>query len=297
MPFRMGGSVQSVVLGNKVYVGGGLAHSDRDMCTVMVYDLQRDKYSTLPRYNTYWFAMSTLNNQLVLVGGTDSTTRKPTNGVAVFDSKKWVRPYPTMNIARCKSTAISFNSRVIVAGGRDDENRQISSVEVLDVASNRWFIAQPLPGARAVMKSNEAWDMCYLMGGFDDISSTRAVHRVNSRELSEKAFSMAMCQGAPNTTALWQTVEDTPLFHSAPVVLKGSLLAVGGCDERNHTHTSIHLYQPDSMRWVKVGDLPIAQCYCTCSVLPNGEVFVAGGGDRPLSCLSRVDFLTVTESS
>ena len=51
IPFKMGSTVQSVVLGNKVYIGGGGACSNHDACTVMVYDIQRDTYSTLPQYN------------------------------------------------------------------------------------------------------------------------------------------------------------------------------------------------------------------------------------------------------
>ena len=297
MPFKMGGNVQSVVLGNEVYIGGGEAYSDRDGCTVMVYDIQRDTYSTLPQYKAYWFAMTALNNQLVLAGGMDLASGKRTNQIAVLQSDTWTHPYPPMTIARDSSTAVSFNNHIIVAGGSDDQDRHISSVEVLDVTCNRWCIADPLPVGRAEMKSVVVGDMCYVMGGYDTGSRTKVVHRVNLRELTEKAVSMATHQVTPKPISLWQTEEDTPLFESAPLVLKQSLLAVGGCVDRRDTSTSIHLYQSGTRRWVKVGDLPTARYKCTCSVLPSEEILIAGGQVRPSSYLSRVDLLTVTESS
>ena len=298
MSFGMGYTVQSVVLGNKVYIGGGEAYRDRDTCTVMVYDIQRDTYSTLPQYNARYFAMTALNDQLVLAGGMDLASGKPTNQIAVLQSDKWTRPYPPMTIARRSSTAVSFNNHIIVAGGSDDQYRRISSVEVLDVTSNRWCIADPLPVVRSVMKSVVVGDMCYFMGGVDHTGKrTKVVHRVNLKELTEKAVSMATSPATPEPISLWQTEEDTPLFRSAPLVLKQSMLAVGGLDDRSDVSTSIHLYQSGTRRWVKVGDLPTARFLCTCSVLPNGQVLIAGGMYNSYSHLSRVDLLTVSESS
>ena len=298
MPFEMGYTVQSVVLGNKVYIGGGEAYSDRNDCMVMVYDIQRDTYSTLPQYNAYWFAMTALNNQLVLAGGMDLASGKPTNQIAVLQSDKWTRPYPPMTIARHSSTAVSFNNHIIVAGGKVDQGRRISSVEVLDVTSNRWCIADPLPVGRSSSKSVIVGDMCYIMGGYDHTDShTKVVHKVKLRELTEKAVSMATSQVTPEPISLWQTEEDTPLFRSAPLVLKQSLLAFGGRDDGSDASTSIHLYQSGTRRWGKVGDLPIARSYCTCSILPNGQVLIAGGWDNSCSLVSRVDLLTVAESS
>ena len=295
MPNEMGFHIQSIVLGNIVYVGGGDEGSDRNGFKVMVYDILRDQCTKLPHFFAYGFTMTSFNNQVVLAGGLDCYTAESSNHVAILESEK-SHPYPPMNIGRRMSTAVSFNNHIIIAGGEDDQCRDISSVEVLDVTSNRWYTADPLPGARKRMKSVVVGDMFYLMGGFDHTHYyTKVVHRVNLMELIEKAISMTTSQVTPTT--LWQTVEDTPLFLSSPLALKGSLLAVGGQDGRNNPSTSIHLYYPGTRRWVKVGDLPTARHSCTCSVLPNGEVMVAGGVGYPYSYLSCVDFLTVAESS
>ncbi|XP_064407279.1 uncharacterized protein LOC135352075 isoform X4 [Halichondria panicea] len=288
MPIKMGTSVQSVVIGDTVYVGGGEAVNDRDRCTVM--KLEQDQWTKLPLYTVKYVAMTSLANRLVLVGGRDLRNNKLTNQFAVFESGKWTHPYPPMNIARSSSTAVSFNNHIIVAGGYDDKKRSSSSVEVLDVASRRWYIAQSLPNPRSVLKSTLIGNTLYLMGGWDHTSSTKTVHHVDLNELIAKTLSNL------DTPTLWQTLQEVPLVRSASLSIGRSLLAVGGHDDRYHPSSSIHLYQPDTRRWVKVGDMPTARYYCTCSVLPSGEVIVAGGQTKQFSnYLQTVDFFCTSD--
>ena len=289
MPIRMGITVQSVVIGDTVYVGGGDAVNDRDRCTVM--KLEQDQWTKLPEYTAKYFAMTSLANRLVLVGGRDQRNNKPTNQLAVFESGEWPHPYPPMNIARYSSTAVSFNNHIIVAGGFDDKVR-ISSVEVLDVASRRWYIAQSLPNPRSILKSTLIGNTLCLMGGFDHTGATKTVHHVDLNELIAKAL--------PNldTPTLWQTLQEVPLMQSAPLSIGRSLLAVGRVDDRFNPSSSIHLYQPDTRRWVKVGDLPTTRYSCTCSVLPSGEVIVAGGQTKLLGIrtfVQTVDFFCISD--
>ncbi len=281
MPIKMGCSVQSVVIGDTVYVGGGDAVNDRDKCIVM--KLEKDQWTKLPEYTAKYFAMTSLANRLVLVGGSDPRNNKLTNRLAVFESEEWTHPYPPMNIARFSSTAVSFNNHIIVAGGHDDK-RRTSSVEVLDVVSRRWYIAQSLPNPQTELKSTLIGNTLYLMRGYDHTGSpTTIVHHVDLNELIAKAVSNL------DTPTLWQTLQEVPLVCSAPLSIGRSLLAVGGLYDSYKPSSSIHLYQPDTRRWVKVGDLPTARYCCTCSVLPSGEVIVAGGQTKG-NCVKTVDF-------
>ncbi len=128
----------------------------------------------------------------------------------------------------------------------------------------------------------------YLMGGYDHTEPTKTVQHVDLNELIVKALSN------PDTPTLWQTIEDTPLMKSAPLSIGRSLLAVGGWDDKSNTSSWIRLYQPDTRRWVKVGDLPTARYHCTCSVLPSGEVIVAGGKSGHIY-IDTVDFLSINQ--
>ncbi len=285
MPIKIN-SVQSVVIGDAVYVGGGNAGNERDMCTVM--KLEQDQWTKLPDYLARYFAMTSLANRLVLVGGLDPRNYKQTDQLAVFESGEWTHPYPPMNIARSASTAVSFNNHIIVAAGYDDIG-YASSVEVLDVASRRWYIAQSLPNPRSALKSTLIGNTLYLMGGYNHTGwAPKTVHHVDLNELIVKALSNL------DTPTLWQTLEDTPMKCSTPLSIGRSLLAVGGLDDKYNPNSSIHLYQPDTRIWVKVGDLPTARCYCACSVLSSGEVIVARGlGEHGF--IDTVDFLSISK--
>ncbi len=288
MPIKMSRSVQSVVIGDTVYVGGGWTDIDRDRCTVM--QLEQDQWTILPEYTARCFAMTSLANRLVLVGGHDPRYNQPTNQLAVFNSGRWTHPYPPMSIARYCSTAVSFNNNIIVAGGWIVAGR-ISSVEVLDVASRRWYIAQSLPKPLSYLKSTLIGNTLYLMGGYDHTGgATKTVYHVDLNELIAKALSNL------DTPIIWQTLQEVPLLCSAPLNIGSSLLAVGGRDDRGNPNLSIHLYQPDTRRWVKVGDLPTARYFCTCSVLPSGEVVVAGGQTKTFISynIQTVDFFSLS---
>ena len=290
MPIKIKSTVQSIVINDCVYIGGGYTGNNVDNSTVLKLDLQRYEWTKLPLYKASFFAMTSYANQLVLVGGQDINTRKLTNRIVLFasESRRWTR-MPPMNIARSWSTAVNFNNYIIVAGGLGRRGRT-SSVEVLDATSRKWHIAESLPNPCTLMKSTQIENTLFLMGGYDHVNPTKAVYKVNLNELIMKAiFNQA-------TQPLWLNVEDTPFEFSAPLNVGGSLIAVGGRDESNdHYHryssSSIHLYQPDTRRWVKVGDLPTARYNCTCSILPSGEVIVIGD---EIGGVSTVDILLIS---
>ena len=287
----MATTVQSVVIGNTVYVGGGdeYNHLDTCKCTIMKFDLEGDDWSKLPQYNAEYFAMTSFANQLVLVGGYNPVKKERTDEIAALDSEKWTHPYPPMKIARSYSTAVCFNNYIIVSGGENDVEH-ISSVEVLDPDIKRWYFAESMPNPRSELKSALVENTLYLMGGKDiNDSSTKTVYKVDANELIAKAVSKQA------TPTLWHEIKDAPLEFSTPLSISGSLLAIGGCDHDNASKF-IYLYQPNTEKWVKVGDLPFERYNCTCSVLPTGEIIVAGGQTSEQSdtyYLTAVTFLAI----
>ena len=67
-PFSMCDYIQSVEVEGIVYVGGWTGWEE-DRHTVMAYNPQSCNWHALPPYSAAWFAMTTINNKLVLVGG------------------------------------------------------------------------------------------------------------------------------------------------------------------------------------------------------------------------------------
>ena len=105
-------------------------------------------------------------------------------------------------------------------------------------------------------------------------------------ELISQAVSQSAGTISPAAPSPWQTLTDPSLAYSTVIVLNGAMLAVGGLDS-----SAIHHYQPSTRNWVKVGNLPTKRWMCACTVLPNGEIFVAGGDGEDSQ---RVDIGAVT---
>ena len=278
MPFAMDNGIQAVVIGDDVYVGGGYSAYGR-ADTVMVYSLQTGSWRILPvpPYESRYFGMAVINNQLVLVGGESRSTGRATNVLSVWDqrSQTWTHPFPVMPtgqqspMARVhKPMAISYQKWLIVAGGNVGGARS-DKVELLDSGSGQWYEGPPLPGKYSEMSSAINGNMWYLSGGFSSLEANKHVLSVCLDELISQAVSQSTTPSRPSP---WQTLPEPPLTFSTALVLNGALLTVGGWDS-----SSIHLYQPGRRSWVKVGDLPAELWSCACTTLPSGEIFVAGG--------------------
>ena len=284
MEYEMTNYPYAVVLQRKVYIGGGYAINDSEMCTVQVYDIENDEWSCLPRYHCYCFAMTILHSRLTLVGGVDTSTTKATNQLAVFDttSQDWTYPYPPMPTPRHRPAVSTYNIWLLVAGGAAAEHHALATVELLNTSTNQWLTASPLPTPCSYLMSTIMDENCYIV--------------VNSREVFCVSLPNIVSQTVDQSTAsksptLWRRLPDTPLENSTAIVLRGSLLTVGGCDNAIRS-ADIHLYQPESKKWIKVGDLPNTRHFCSCVVLPSGELLVAGGSESS-STPSQVHMATV----
>ena len=276
MSFEMGGYVQSVVVEGTVYVGGGnTAHGSDNNCIVMTYDISTGKWATLPPYRVYCFAMTAINNQLVLVGGYEHDGRSKVVGVWDAGNQHWMHPYPEMHTARTSCSAVVYRDWLVVAGGLSIDTKNVSSVEVMNTNSKQWYAGPPTPTPWYYMRTAVVGDKCYFMGGVISGVSTDKVYAV-----SLSALTSGLTSKEPRKKSLmWSEVSGLQLTDSTPLSISGSLLAVGGKDKDHKAVTAIHLYQPDTGKWVKVGDLPTLRRDCICSKITDKEILVAAGYD------------------
>ena len=274
MPFGMEEYVQSVVVEGTVYVGGGNAgHGSDNNYIVMTYDISTGKWATLPPYRTWDFAMTTINNQLVLVGGIEhGGVRSKVVGVLDADNKQWTHPYPEMHKACTLCSAVVHNEWLVVAGGISASSAMLSSVEVMNTNSKQWYAGPPTPIPWSHMKTATVGDECYFMGGYNATRSrTNTVYSVSLSALTTRLNS------STRKGQIWKEISGLQTTYSIPLSISGSLLAVGGVDKDRKAVAAIHLYQPDTGEWVKVGDLPTPRWNCTCAMITDREMVVAGG--------------------
>lgn len=282
MPSPMEVYPEAVVIKGKVYVGGGTVEKFNSG-TVMVYDIEHDDWSILPKYDYFWFCMTTVNNQLVLVGG---TANERTNRLGVWneESQKWTYPFPPMNEIRSGAAVVTYNNRWMVVAGGFDGKETLDSVELLDINAGKWFDSTPLPESHKQYKLSSViiGNMWYLA----NVIGPAAAEGVLCASLDDLIATTVSPSGA-NLAAqpIWRllpTCATFPLEGSAATTLNGALVIVGGGDDRSKC---LSVYQPESQSWVKVGEIPIGRYQCTCAILPGGELFVVGGnGNTSNNC-------------
>ena len=282
MEYAMSWYPYCVVLERSVYVGGG-ATGDDDGYYIQVFNMKTNEWSRLPRYRYVFFAMTVINHHLTLVGGRGGGG-EVTNQLAVYEpsSQHWTFPYNPMPTPRFRPAVLMYDIWLLVAGGYDASLTDLATVELFNTSTNQWLPASSLPTPCGFLTSAIVDNYGYL------VMNIKQVFRVSLPDI----VSQTVNQSTSKSPALWCRLPDTPLSCSTAISLRGYLLSVGGSHD-NHTRTDIYLYQPESEQWTKVGDLPNTRHYCSCVVLPSGELLVAGGRESSVGWSSRVDVASV----
>ncbi len=272
MPVAMSDYIQSVQINDTVYVGGGGTDRVEDAYIVMAYNTQSCQWHTLPPYSTRGFAMTTINNKLVVVGGINRDDSDSSElGEWQPDSNQWTHPFPPMSTPRCVHSATSYKHWLVVAGGYHGVCLQ--TVEVLDVSNMQWSTGPSTPTPWMRMKSTTIGDAWYLMGG----ECEKLSH--NSPDVYSVSLEALVSHSSSDSSNIWNKLPSLNCTFSCPLNIGGSLLAVGGWDMKSKKPVStIQRYVPETNTWVQAGQLPHAVCNCTC-IMTSDNVHVMGGYD------------------
>ena len=292
---------QAVMIGEKVYIGGGSIESAEDDHQVLQYDPSRNEWSRLPPHQVTFFGMVQFIGHLITVGGKTPCGGGNTGKVYRFveESQKWeefLKPMPTGRV--CLSVATT-QSAIVASGGLTDisDNKAVScdTVEVYSSETSQWYTADPLPVPCFIMTSVTIADTWYLLGGAGtDGKDLTTVLYTPLAALIQKATSPTHQSASP--TSVWKTLPDTPLRSSAAASLSGSLLAIGGYSNKTPSSPSVHIFLSLTNSWVRVtnGDLPEARYGCTAVQLSSNLVLVLGGRNDQDKCTKTVFLGSIT---
>lgn len=276
------------MLDEKVYVGAGASVVYFGRSAVMVYNIPNDEWSSLPEYDCYWFGMTSVDKSLVFVGGVtqdDSEFENRTNKLGMWNEKlkNWTHALPPMPTARSGPTVATYKNRwIMVAGGFTNFHGYHSTVEILDILTGYWHQASPLPAEQYKMSSIIIGNMWYLLGGYiTGIDRSTLCVCVYIDDLIYDAVFQTSSESP------WQFLPDTPASMGTALGLNRALLALGGY--QYNVMPDIHLYKPSCSKWVKIGELYSDREECACTILPNGEIFIVGGGINSDSMLVTVN--------
>ena len=250
-----------------MYIGGGYEDGLVGSHIINCYDPVKNSWSSTINTPYCLFAMTKLNNKLLIAGGLDDSF-KVTNRIVILDNGR-LKDCTKMTTERYFATAAGHQGMLIITGGEDDKGKALSSAELFDSTNEQWYtcsdLSQPHNWLRSVIVDN----ILYLLGGFNkDGNDSTAVFTAPLDNLSRHQLK-------------WNTHQDTPWCWSAPVSVNGThLLIVGG--KKGSTCTSdVHKLNKVSHNWEAIGQIPSArESSATVSTADNKVIIIGGYNDK-----------------
>ena len=255
----------AVWLNGMVYVGGGWEKVRS--YDIKCYDPVKNSWSSPINTPCCSFAMTMLNNKLLIAGGVDKS-HNTTNQILTMDAGK-ISNYTKMKTARSCATATGHQGMLIIIGGLGYSG-PLSSTELFDSNNRQWYKCNDLPKSYAYyrLKSVIVNNTLYVLGGFheSDFDSSQTVFTAPLDTLSRHQLK-------------WNTLQDTPWCGSAPVSVYGThLLIVGGykkIGDYNHICTS-DVYKLNN-DWEAIGEIPLARDLAAAVSTADNKMIIIGG--------------------
>jgi hypothetical protein len=261
----------------KVLVVGG-NDNDNILDSAELYDPVTGMWSFTGRLNkplTSGHTATLLRDGKVLVVAGDTNISPPREGpgltAELYDpgTGTW-SVTGNLNVARGGHTATLLQTgKVLVAGGATYQDT-VKSAELYDPATGTWSLTSSLNVARYWHSATLLQDGRALVAGGSndgDLAST-----LSSTELYDPA------------EGTWVVVSNLSasggVFHTATLLPNGNVLVAGGNGGGIGGDTIFalsELFDPATRNWSGAGNLAAARYAHTATLLPTGEVLVAGG--------------------
>jgi N-acetylneuraminic acid mutarotase len=226
--------------------------------------------------NRYGATATLLANGEVLVAGgnPENGTFTPLSSAELYNptTGTWTLT-GSMTTPREDQTATRLaNGEVLVAGGLNSGATAMASAELYNPATGKWTATGSMTAAR------EAGNATLLPDG--DVLATAGIEGA-SGSFSE-LYNPATGQWSPAGGISCIPAQDCLINSTATLLGDGDVLVAGGFSgtaSNPHSSASAMLYNPTANTWTTTGSLNGARIYHTASLLPDGQVLVAGGED------------------
>lgn len=242
------------------------------------------------------------NGKVLLVGGVGAGGSSATflNTAEIYDPKR--REFvatASMSTARLGAAAVRLrDGRVLVVGGENNSQIAVNSAEIYNPVTGKWKLTAPMSYARenptaTLLMSGKV----LIVGGYSVDGNCCAL---SSAEIFDPKT------GTFSTTGFMAVARRN---HTATLLKNGRVLVAGGYNGVNGDSTGSgnvnapELYDPATGTFDATDAMSSARRYPTATMLMNGQVLIAGGGDSTNAALapaetykSRTAIFTVTGS-
>ena len=216
----------AVWLNGLVYVGGGYEAVLGTSYTINSFDPVKNSWSSAINTPYCYFAMTELNNKLLIAGGRDKSYKR-TNQTLIIDDGQ-LNNYTKMTTARSHAIAAGHQGMLIITGGRDNAYKILSSTELFDSTNGQWYTCSDLPHPHYWLQSVIVDNILYLLGGCNkDNMASPAVYTAPLDPLSRRQLK-------------WNTHQDTPRCRSAAISVNGTQVLIVGGSKGSKLISAIH---------------------------------------------------------
>ena len=283
---------QGMQFGDTIVVGSHVYCRSKD--AVHQYDPSTNTWTALPEVPVTLFPITSLNGQLVAVGGLDGGSKITIKARTIYawdsDGSKWTTlpGNPSLLSGVSRPGCGSYKHYLIVAGGYGSR-LFTATVAILDMKDGKWYSASPLPETGDVVGTTIIGESLYLLLNQEGlVKPTKLILTASMETLTTQAKS-----GENKGSSVWKKLPDIPDYVVIGIfsignnmlltitigegpfqVIKNSISSVLPIA---HVSADIHIFNPYTKQWLKVGELPELMVRCACTMLPSGRLLVAGG--------------------
>lgn len=271
------GFTATLLKNGKVLVVGGIGNGgfNDTLASAELYDPVSGTWTLISSMHIARsnFTATLLKNGKVLVAGGNSSYATPTASAELYDPAKgsWSLT-GNMSQSRAEQTATRLNNGlVLIAGGVTGNSLVgIASAEIYNPHTGTWNLTKSMNFARREFTATLLKNGQVLVAGGGDFNNMCCV---------------AVAELYNPHTGTWSntgTMIDPRSFHTATLLLDGRVLVEGGQDVNSMGHygaNTAELYSPATGQWTATPNLSMYRFGQSETLLQNGEVLVAGGGD------------------
>ena len=224
------------------------------------YDFNKNQWSILPDLPCVQFTLVAIPDlkQLLAIGGLSRdnfhSELTPSDKIFVWDGARWIAPYSNMPTARYQSSAVCYQSKVIVAGGviKNGPPRVMTrAVEVLNIEINfsYWSKVEQLPYISNQPSSLLIDDMLYITVGFNKLDEIQT--SIVAASLPALLQNHLYASGGQ----IWEKCPDLP--YPSP--------SINACQKRLMTFGGIQLVEQPNKKPAKWQLVPLVHIYNPCT--------------------------------
>lgn len=170
-------NVKAAVIGEKIYVPGGVTQSEKLSQQLMVYDPRENQWeqrAELP-FPISDYCMAAFEGKLYLFGGWDGMRYSDQVLVYTPEDDEWIR-FGSMPKAKGACSVSVVGGKIHVFGGKNTDgvfkDHDLFVPQRYLQNEDPWEKAAEMPGVRAGMESAVLADMIYVAGGVDEAGNS-----------------------------------------------------------------------------------------------------------------------------